>query len=199
MRVGIVSDIHCNAAGLECALQAMGEIDELLCLGDSIYDYRFSNDVVSMLRRLNARTIQGNHEEGYFRRHYGGAPSNGAVDIELATWLGQKPDEIKVTIDGRSILMVHSTPWKPRGEYVYPSSAALRRFGTTDADVLLYGHTHVDMIRRVGPLLVINPGSAGEPRDRGQGPETTCAILETTTLEAQIIRCRMPMAGITRD
>lgn len=33
MRIGIVSDIHGNAAGFGRALQAMGPIDELLCLG----------------------------------------------------------------------------------------------------------------------------------------------------------------------
>ena len=50
MKLGIVSDIHCNACGLMQALQAMGEVDELICLGDSIYEYRFSNEVVHLLR-----------------------------------------------------------------------------------------------------------------------------------------------------
>ena len=47
MRVGIVSDLHCNLQGLDLALQAMGDVDELLCLGDSIFEYQFSNDVVA--------------------------------------------------------------------------------------------------------------------------------------------------------
>ena len=36
VKFGIVSDVHCNAAGLERAIALMGEIDELICLGDSI-------------------------------------------------------------------------------------------------------------------------------------------------------------------
>ena len=63
MKVGIVSDLHCNLQGLDLALQAMGDIDELLCLGDSIFEYRFSNDVVARLKQHRAHIIQGNHEE----------------------------------------------------------------------------------------------------------------------------------------
>lgn len=33
-----------------------------------------------------------------------------------------------------------------------------------DADVIVYGHTHVQMIERVGGTLVINPGAAGPRR-----------------------------------
>ena len=50
LKVGIVSDLHCNLEGLDLALQAMGDVDELLCLGDSIFEYRFSNEVVARLK-----------------------------------------------------------------------------------------------------------------------------------------------------
>ena len=66
MKIGIVSDIHCNAAGLAQALALMGDVEELICLGDSIYEYRFSNEVVRLLRDRDARVIVGNHEEYFF-------------------------------------------------------------------------------------------------------------------------------------
>ena len=50
MKVGIVSDIHCNARGLAIALDLLGEVDELLCLGDAIFEYQFSNEVVALLK-----------------------------------------------------------------------------------------------------------------------------------------------------
>ena len=52
MKVGIVSDIHCNADGLRDALDVMGPIDELLCLGDAIFEYQFSNDVAAILKQV---------------------------------------------------------------------------------------------------------------------------------------------------
>ena len=47
MKLSIVSDLHCNIDGLDQALETMGPIDALLCLGDSIYEYGFSNAVTA--------------------------------------------------------------------------------------------------------------------------------------------------------
>src|SRR5262249_1125853 len=66
LKFGIVSDIHCNAAGLGRALELMGDVDELICLGDSIWEYRFSNEVAALLKDRGAHTILGNHEEVFF-------------------------------------------------------------------------------------------------------------------------------------
>ena len=63
MKLGIVSDLHCNIDGLDRALETMGAIDALLCLGDSINEYGFSNAVIGRLRERDALTILGNHEE----------------------------------------------------------------------------------------------------------------------------------------
>lgn len=43
-----------------------------------------------------------------------------------------------------------------------PKTAALA--AAYDADVIVYGHTHVQLIERVGKQLVINPGAAGPKR-----------------------------------
>jgi hypothetical protein len=63
VKFGIVSDLHCNREGLLRALEIIGDADELVCLGDSICDYRFSNEVVAILRDRGAQVILGNHEE----------------------------------------------------------------------------------------------------------------------------------------
>ena len=73
MKLGIVSDLHCNAAGLRYALGLMGEIDELICLGDSIYEYRFSNEVVQLLKdrdaALGRQTVHTRHLETLLAEH----------------------------------------------------------------------------------------------------------------------------------
>ncbi len=81
---------------------------------------------------------------------------------------------------------MHSTPWEPRGVYVYPHSSLLARFGEADADFVLYGHTHHQLVRRVGRVLVINPGSAGEARDSGNGRQLSCAVLDSETEEVAL-------------
>jgi putative phosphoesterase len=186
VKIGIVSDLHCNHAGLLRALDIIGDVDELVCLGDSINEYRFSNEVVQILRDRGARVIQGNHEEGFLGPHGGRARAAPWIDAALLGWLADQPHRLQLELGGKKLLAVHSTPWQPGGAYVYPHSGALARFAETEADFVLYGHTHHQLVRRVGRVLVINPGSAGEARDPGNGRRFSCAVLDTASEEVVV-------------
>lgn len=187
MRVGIVSDLHCNVDGLDLALQAMGDIDELLCLGDSIFEYRFSNEVVARLKERGAHIIQGNHEEGFMGANGVRARERPGIDPDLLGFLGEQPHRRYLELAGRRLLLIHSTPWEPRGEYVHPHSAKLDRFAEADADIVLYGHTHCQVVKRVGSVLVINPGSAGDARDSRNDRQLSCAVLDVVSEEVRVI------------
>jgi putative phosphoesterase len=186
VKIGIVSDLHCNQHGLSRALDIIGDVDELICLGDSIYEYRFSNEVVQMLRNRGAHTILGNHEEGFLGPHGVRARAAEWIDLSLLDWLADRPHRLELELGGKKLLLVHSTPWEPRGTYVYPHSSLLERFAEADADFVLYGHTHHQLVRRVGRVLVVNPGSAGEARDIGNGRQLSCAVLDTAADEVVI-------------
>jgi len=187
LRVGIVSDLHCNLAGLAQALTLIGDVDELICLGDSIWEYRFSNEIVQLLRERGARTILGNHEEGFLAPHGSRARQAEWIDRSLLRWLTERPHRLELQLGEKKLLAVHSTPWEPRGAYVYPHSALLlERFAEADADFVLYGHTHHQLVRRCGRVLVINPGSAGDARDSGNGRQLSCAVLDTVSEEVVI-------------
>ena len=160
--------------------------DALLCLGDSIYEYRFSNAVIGRLRELDALTIQGNHEEVFLGAAGARARSGAEIDRASLDWLAGRPHRRELRIDGKRILMVHSTPWEPRGSYVLPQSAELQRFGEADADIVLYGHTHRQFVGRIGRILVVNPGSAGDARDPHNGGQLSCAVLDTVTEEVVV-------------
>jgi putative phosphoesterase len=183
LKIGIVSDVHCNGAGLQRALNVLWDADELVCLGDSIYEYRFSNEVVRLLKDRGAHTILGNHEEGFLGPQGARARQAEGIDTPLLQWLAERPKRLELTFGGKKLLAVHSTPWEPRGTYVYPHSSLLARFGETNADFVLYGHTHHQLTQRVGKVLVINPGSAGEARDNSNGRQLSCAMLDTMTEE----------------
>lgn len=186
MKIGIVSDLHCNHKGLLRALDLMRDCDEVICLGDSIYEYRFSNEVVQTLRERGAHTILGNHEEGFLGPQGERARAAQWIDPSLVGWLAARPPRLELEIGGKKLLLVHSTPWEPRGTYVYPHSSLLERFAEAEADFVLYGHTHHQLVRRVGKVLVVNPGSAGEARDHGNGRQLSCAVLDTQSEEIAI-------------
>jgi len=195
VRLGIVSDIHSNAAGLRQALDLMGEVDELLCLGDCIFEYRFSNEVVALLQQRDAMVIQGNHEEVFFSAAGVRARERDGVDRSLLQYLAGQPSRRLLRYGDKTVLMVHSTPWEPRGEYVFPHSPMLARFAEAEADFVLYGHTHTQVVRQIGRVLVINPGSAGDARDHSNDRQLSCAVLDTATHEVRVINYPDPRFG----
>jgi putative phosphoesterase len=185
VKFGIVSDIHRNADALAEALRLMGDVDELLCLGDAISHTRFSNEVVGMLRDRGARMVLGNHDIDYLKRLSAAQTQRGLVDGDLVDWLKAQPERIDLDVAGKRLLMVHATPWS--WDYVYPGSREMRRFAEVDADFVLGGHTHTMFAGRIGRPLVINPGSAGHGRDQGAGPTVSCAVLDAVTDEVRLI------------
>ena len=195
LKVGVVSDLHCNLQGLELALQAMGDVEELLCLGDSIFEYQFSNDVVARLQQRGAYIIQGNHEEGFLSPSGIRARQRPGIDPALLAFLAEQPYRRYLELGGKRLLLVHSTPWEPRGEYIHPHSAKLDRFAEADADIVLYGHTHCQVVKRIGGVLVINPGSAGDARDSRNGRKLSCAVLDTVSEEVRVIDYPDPRYG----
>lgn len=186
MRIGIVSDIHCNLAGLRTAVELMGPVDELVCAGDSIFQYRFSNEVVAELRRLGAHVILGNHDETFLSPQGIRARTAATVDSSLVAWLAEQPLAIDTRVNGGRLHVVHGSPWEPYGEYLYPTSGTLRRFETFDAEYVILGHTHQQMARRYGRTLVINPGSAGDARDPRNGGRLSFAVLDTGSGEVLV-------------
>lgn len=186
MKLGIIADLHCNHRALEIALERMGPVDELLCAGDAVYQFRFSNEVMRLLRERNARYVLGNHEEtllGQWGVHARAAPH---VDRRELAYMSARPDRIQVRVNGKRLLMVHGSPFEPKYEYLYPNGD-FGRFRDLDVDYVILGHTHFKMAARAGKTLIVNPGSCGEARDHRNGFLLSAAVLDTQTDEVTFI------------
>lgn len=185
MRLGIVSDIHCNIQSLDKALaqmEEMGGVDEVLCAGDLIFGFRFSNEVVRRIREIGARVVLGNHENDFLGPQGARARDADGNDPELIKWLSQQPFRIDTQIGGKRLTMFHATPTGPF-EYVYPQNERIKEFGELGADYVVYGHTHMAVQHQVNGTLIINPGSAGQPRDPSNGFRSSFGILDTQSGE----------------
>lgn len=183
MRIGIVSDIHANAAGLLTALERMGDVDELLCAGDMVEEFRFSNEVLTILRDRSARCVLGNHDIGLLSPHGVRARGGDHVDQSLVQWLADQPKSIEISVGGKHLLMTHASPLAPHTQYVFPHAPELKKMKHIEADFIILGHTHAQMAHRVGRGLVINPGSVGQARDHTNGKQLSYAVLDTSTDE----------------
>lgn len=185
MKIGIVSDIHCNVQALESALRAMRDVDEIFCAGDAVNGFRWSNDVIDLLRTRDVRMVLGNHDRDFLqiRKERNGA--NGYISPENLEFVSTLKYRYEVELGGRKILMVHANPFDPVFEYIFPNSEAFKRLGQVEADIFVYGHTHFPVTQQVGDVLVVNPGSVGQARDPAR-PVCTYAVLDLASLETTI-------------
>ncbi len=186
MKLGVLSDVHGNLDGFEACLEDMGPVDLLLFGGDLLGYYFDGPAILRRLRSLGAQCLAGNHDL-YFLSHLGRAqPSDLHVpsraeyrtrygpSLELAEaaltpeeldFLSSLPTSREHRLEGRTLLHVHGSPWRPADEYVYPDFPAFERFDTVHADLVVMGHTHRPFVRNQAGRWLVNVGSCGQPRD----------------------------------
>ena len=196
MRVGVLSDVHGNAAGLDAVLNAMPKVDLLLFAGDFLGYYFEPATTLRRLRDSGAVCILGNHDV-YFLAHAGLAHPDApfpdadayrlkygpALEIARDTlttaeveWLSTLPAQRSLQLEGVHVLLAHGSPWRPVDEYVYPDNPAFERFSNLETDLVVMGHTHHPFVRIEGGVTLLNPGSCGQPRDRD--PRAAFALIE---------------------
>ncbi len=98
---------------------------------------------------------------------------------DFAAWMGTLPDEIRRTIGGVDVHMVHGSPLAVN-DFLWESldDDELRfRLAMSGADALLCTHTGIPWQRRLDGRLVVNVGASGRPANDGR-TETWYAVLE---------------------
>ena len=201
MRILVVSDIHANWAAL-AAIQEPHDV--CLMLGDLV-DY--GPDPAACVRWAMEHAhhaIRGNHDHGVAQ----GVMVRGERNYRYLTrvtrplqWPSLGPDERtyllqlpltkRIVLDGRRFLLVHATPKDPLDEYIKKDPERwARRLGSVEADIVCVGHTHMQFNMMVNGVLVVNPGSIGQPRDGD--PRAAYAIIEDNKVELK--RADYPIA-----
>jgi putative phosphoesterase len=216
MRLAIISDIHANLPALEAVLAdaASGQFDRLYCLGDLVGYAPFPNEVTERIRIERIPTIMGNYDDGVgFERDdcgcaYREADEKRRGDQSLAwtkahvtadnkAFLRTLAPEIRFEADGRRVLLVHGSPRKIN-EYLFedrPVSSFQRLAASSNADIIVYGHTHKPYTKLVDDVWFVNVGSVGKPKD---GDWRACyAILDTLTRAAEFVRVEYDLPRVT--
>jgi putative phosphoesterase len=196
VKLGLLGDIHGNSLALRAVLEAAHrESVEALCVtGDYVGYYYHPREVLDLLDGWQTWRVRGNHEDMLasvladpsgleaVEARYGHGLRRAIEQLTVAelTALTSLPASERIEIEGRRIVLAHGTPWDV-DTYVYPDANEdiFSRLGEIDADLVILGHTHYRMQRRIGSLEVANPGSVGQPRDRILG--AAWAAYDTTT------------------
>ena len=189
MQYGVFSDVHGNLRALEAvwsALKAAGLTDRPVFNAGDVVGYGDAPEAcVRFLRdRPNIVTVRGNYDknvaafperEAEYRKKWGRSRpdkyeairrDSEAIMEETRLWLADLPAEVETTLDGVEALMTHYAPGLKEGLGSWTSDARLAELAeTTEAKVVLCGHTHTPFVRNVGGVLWVNPGSLGRSWD----------------------------------
>jgi putative phosphoesterase len=178
MRLLIVSDIHANKAALD---RIDEPVDGIVFLGDAVDYGPCPTECVSWVREFVQVAVQGNHD---FAVANDEDPRCSTAYREMAdaTWdlhrhimepedkafLQKLRVEAYFEFGGALFYAVHAAPADPLFKYLprdISNEELAEEIAHVEADVILLGHTHIQCVRRVGPQLVVNPGSVGLPKD----------------------------------
>lgn len=180
MRIGLISDIHGNLPALEAVLQRLDEeeIDRVICLGDLAVG-PWPSETVRRLRELAPATIVGNWDawmldgvrpcgdsEAGKRLLDMGSFWAEQLDADDLAFMRSAEPELDLTADGAGrVVFFHGSPRSYNEPILAASSTEelTHMLSGHDAPIVVVGHTHVQMLRRLPFTLIINPGSVGLP------------------------------------
>ena len=87
-----------------------GQVDEVLCAGDAIFQFRFSNAVIRTLRDIGARVVLGNHDDVVPGPQGERVRSHPDMGPEVLRRLGRQPCRIDTVPGEKELTMFHATP-----------------------------------------------------------------------------------------
>lgn len=200
MKIGILGDIHGNIEALKAAYDAAvssNNVEKIYHLGDLGGYAPFVNEVVDFLIEHKIKGVQGNYDDAVANdREHCGCKYEDQIQAEMATqsfeWTKEHatqkskdymkglPFEIAFPAHDKKVKIFHATPMKnnlywhnDRDEDFF-----LHMARKAEADIMIYGHTHIPYRKNIGNKIFINAGSVGKPKD---GDTRTCVCIVDIT------------------
>jgi diadenosine tetraphosphatase ApaH/serine/threonine PP2A family protein phosphatase len=209
MRILVISDIHANLAAFEAVLKdSQGKWEQMWFLGDLVGYGPDPNACGALLRDYAPLALTGNHDWAVLGKLE--LSSFNPQARQIIEWTQAVLDEETTSyllaqeprLDQPPFLLAHASPRRPVWEYVLDLATAAANFEqlTAEMPLCLVGHTHVPILFAAaenghvsafqptygeeialnGGRYIVNPGSAGQPRDGD--PRAAYALLDDETL-----------------
>lgn len=211
MKIAVISDIHGNLYALEAVLEDIEGrgIKNVFCAGDLVGYGPRPNEVTELVRNKKIPTVMGNYDDAIGNMRiacgcdYRDEASRILGESSVAwtrenisesnrLWLGQLPAEIRLSASGTDILLVHGSP-RALNEYLYqetPEAYLNDLLLSSQAAVLICGHTHRPYVKRIRAGYVVNAGSVGRPLHGNPNAAYAAAEIGESHFEAEIIEVR---------
>lgn len=159
MKILVISDTHGDTRKAEEAIRKNREADLVIHLGDYIRD---------------AEKLSGMFPDIPFEYIYG--------NCDFMT-NGSSAEKI-LEVGGKRVFITHGHRYSVKWGY----ERLFRKAEELQADILLFGHTHIpDMVEKEG-RIILNPGSPSEPRAESR---ESYAVIEISDGKASAKICRI--------
>jgi putative phosphoesterase len=209
MLIAFLSDLHGNMPALETAVtdaSARGA-ERIVCCGDITGYGPFPNDVCHFLQNRQIPAVIGNYDRKVLtvaKQGLSAAQGMKSKKRKILLWtvehlgrqsqlyLSSLPDQFEMQLpSGHKLLVVHGSILSP-DDVIYPSitrPGLTAKLGDLNPDILVCGHTHIPFVKRIGGILVVNCGSAGQPIDGDPRPSYALVTTEKGALpQGRVIR-----------
>lgn len=211
MKIGFISDIHSNIHALKEVLKKIQnlDLDEIYCCGDIVGYYTFPKECVDLLRDYKIKSVMGNHDLAVVEGKTSWFKELGAAGVKFSQkqlskddkeYLKKLPYKMLFDHDGVSFYLCHGSPRDNLFEYIQPYTpdATLKKMAKgVVADVIVSGHTHVQMEAEVDSQLFLNAGSVGQPRDGI--PKACFMVFDTDASKASWYRVSYDIESATKS
>ncbi len=179
MRVGLISDIHGNLLALDAVLADLErrDVNRIVCLGDICFGPQ-AHECLARVKELGCPVVLGNWDAGSIESFPPRDDPVGVMLNEIGEWWAKLLDEgdrafvrtfvptLDVPLeDGTVMNCFHGSP-QSFSDWIFsttPDDDLERMLAGVDAPILAGGHTHLQLVRRFGPTVLVNPGSVGQP------------------------------------
>jgi putative phosphoesterase len=184
MRLALISDIHGNQVALEAVLTALAlqQISQVICLGDVASTGPQPGEVIKRLREMGCPVVMGNMDAWLLHPEPKEQPDvrrqrwqemdlwcAGQLSSADRAYLQSFQPRIEHTLSGEKMLVCYHGSPRSYHERILPTTPEEeleQALAGARGDLLVGGHTHVQMFRRFKDLLLFNPGSVGLAMDR---------------------------------
>ncbi len=193
MKLGIISDVHSNVVALKKVLSGLKDVEMIIHAGDIVGYNPYPNETIQVFREKNIFSILGNHDRAVITGDTSGFNpfatdavywTRNVLSDENLRFLKTLKNREKIKIGNTNIAVIHGSPWDD--EYVYENRLSKNFLDEVNAEVLVYGHTHVPCFKKFDKGIIINPGSVGQPRDGN--PKACFCILDLDKKTVEIKR-----------
>jgi putative phosphoesterase len=202
MKIAFLGDIHGNIEALRTVYHEAQRLraDTMYHLGDVGGYAPFVNEVVNFLVERGIAGVQGNYDYNVAHNNeHCGCKFEDPTQAEMAQqsfewtkehaspvskeFMKKLPNAISFEALGKRVKLFHAAPHK-NNIYWYenrPEKFFREMAEKTEADILVYGHTHKPYTKHVDNRMFVNAGSVGKPKD---GDPRACLTMLDITADA---------------